>query len=250
MKTTTLLALSAAALATAACNGEKTASAPGAAPAAAEVKAVPRPASGDWSEVTTESPQGGFIMGNPAAKVKLVEFGSMTCPHCREFDEKGVPALIDKYVKTGRVSWEFRTYLLNGLDLPAALIARCNGAKTFFPLARALYKDQPTWVGKVRDVPQAEMEQIQSLPPNQQFVRMATLAGLQDWAAMRGVPAAKSNQCLSNTDEVNKLVQLTSDVSTQFPEFAGTPSFILNGTLLKQTASWDKLEPALKDALR
>ena len=48
------------------------------------------------------------MMGNPNAKVKLIEIGSLTCPHCREFDEKGVPTLIDKYVKTGQVSWEFR----------------------------------------------------------------------------------------------------------------------------------------------
>ena len=41
------------------------------------------------------------MMGNPNAKVKLVEIGSLTCPHCREFDEKGVPTLVDKYVKIG-----------------------------------------------------------------------------------------------------------------------------------------------------
>ena len=240
--------LATAALALAACNKDKGAGTGTATDSVKITQATPPPG-GNWSDVVNAT-SAGFMMGNPNAKVKLIEIGALTCPHCREFDEKGVPALIDKYVKTGQVSWEFRTYLLNGLDLPAALIARCNGAKTFFPLARALYKDQPTWVGKVREVPQAEMEQIQSLPPNQQFVRMASLAGLQDWAAMRGVPAAKSNQCLSNTDEVNKLVQLTSDVTTQYPEFPGTPSFILNGTMLKQTASWDKLEPALKDALQ
>lgn len=207
------------------------------------------PPGGDWSDVVNAT-AAGFLMGNPDAKVKLVEIGALTCSHCREFEEKGVPALIENYVKSGQVSWEFRPYLLNGLDLPANLIAQCNGPKTFFPLAAALFKDQPVWIGKVQAVPQEQFEQIQTLPINQQFVEMAKLAGLQDWAAMRGVPLAKSNQCLSNTNEVNKLVQLTSDVTAQYPDFPGTPSFILNGKMLKATANWAKLEPQLKDALQ
>ena len=107
-------------------------------------------------------PPAGFMMGNPNAKVKLVEIGALTCPHCREFDEKGVPTLVDKYVKSGQVSWEFRTYLLNGFDIPAALIARCNGAKTYFPLVRAMYKDQPVWVGKIQATPPAQLDSCRS----------------------------------------------------------------------------------------
>jgi protein-disulfide isomerase len=189
------------------------------------------------------------MMGNPNAKVKLIEIGALTCPHCREFDEKGVPVLVDKYVKSGQVSWEFRTYLLHGLDLPAVLIARCNGAKTFFPLMRGIYKDQPIWIGKMESVPQAQQEQVQNLPINKQFVTLAQMTGLQDWAALRGVPQAKSNQCLSDENEVNKLVQLSSDVTTQYPDFEGTPSFIINGKLLEKTATWEALEPQLKEAL-
>ena len=52
-----------------------------------------------------------FMMGNPNAKVKLIEIGALTCPHCREFEEQGrARPLVDKYVKSGQVSWEFRTY--------------------------------------------------------------------------------------------------------------------------------------------
>ena len=68
-----------------------------------------------WSAAT---PAGGFVMGNPNAKVKLIEYGSLTCPHCREFDEKGVQPLIANYVKTGQVSWEFRNYVRDAFDLP------------------------------------------------------------------------------------------------------------------------------------
>ena len=153
-------------------------------------------------------------------------------------------------MKPGKLSWEFRPYLLHGLDIPANLIAQCNGAKNFFPLVRALYTDQLDWIGKVEAVPQDKLEQVQNLPVNQQFAQLADLAGLQEWAAVRGVPKAKSDQCLRDEDEVNKLVQLSSDVNAQFPDFPGTPSFVINGTLLKETANWEKLQPQLDEALK
>jgi protein-disulfide isomerase len=199
--------------------------------------------------VVNPTSAGGFVMGNPNAKVKLLEFGSLTCPHCREFDEKGAQPLIDKYVKSGQVSWEFRNYVRDPFDLAASLIARCNGAKTFFPLMRGMYKDQPKWIAKIQEAPQAQLEQLQNLPPNQQFVATARLAGLQDWAAARGVPVAKSTQCLANQNSINQLVQMNSDTTNQFPDFPGTPTFVINGKMVPQTGTWDKLEPALKSAL-
>lgn len=246
MKPSVFLAAATAIVALAGCNknqGNVTSSEP------VKLQQVAPPPGGDWTQVVNAT-AAGFMMGNPDAKVKLVEIGALTCPHCREFDEKGVPILVDKYVKSGQVSWEFRPYLLHGLDLPAVMIVRCNGAKTFFPLMRALYKDQTEWIGKVQAAPEAQQEQVQNLPIKQQFVTLAQMAGLQDWAAIRGVPQAKSNQCLSDENEINKLVQQSGDVTTQFPDFQGTPSFIINGTMLKDTATWDKLQPQLDEALR
>ena len=210
---------------------------------------VAPPKGGDWTQTVSLTPDGGMLMGNPDAKVKLIEYGSLTCPHCREFDEKGVPTLTSKYVKSGQVSWEFRNYVRDPFDLTATLIARCNGAKSFFPLMRALYKDQPVWVGKIQAVPQAQLEGLQNLPPSQQFVQAAKFAGLPEWAAARGVPAAKSNQCLSNENSINQLVQMTGDATTQFPDFPGTPTFVINGKMAESTATWELLEPKLKAAI-
>ena len=214
-----------------------------------KLQQVAPPPGGDWTQVVNAT-SAGYMMGNPNAKVKLVEIGALTCPHCREFEEKGAPVLVDKYVKSGQVSWEFRPYLLHGLDLPAVLIAGCNGAKSFFPLTKALYEDQEKWIAKVQAAPEAEAERVQNLPINQQFVALARMAGLQDWAAARGVAQAKSTQCLSNEKEINRLVQVSSDVTNQFPSFEGTPSFVINGTMLDKTATWEKLQPQLDAALR
>ena len=209
------------------------------------------PPGGTWADVVNAT-SAGAVMGNPNSELKLVEIGSLSCPVCKRFDDEGVPQLVEKYVKTGRVSWEFRPYIIHGaIDMAANLVARCNGVKTFFPLVRAAYKDQEQFVSKVEAAGQVKIAQIQTLPPNRLFVKMASLAGLQDWAAARGVPQAKSNQCLSDQTLIDQEVQLTSDVTNQNPDFYGTPSFILNGKLLpRDSASWAGLEPQLQAALK
>ena len=242
MKSAYVLLAAAAMLASAACNAEKGSEA--AANSSTPIKPIAPPAGGDWTKMIAAPPEGGVIMGNPNADVKVIEFGSLTCPHCAEFAEHGAPELIDKYVKTGRVSYEFRNYLRDGLDMSMALIAHCVGPEKFFPLSDALFKSQ-------REI----FERVQAVPPEQQQAAaqnpagFAQMAGLQQWAAQRGVPSARSNACLANQELMNRLIQTSSDATTQYPEFQGTPTFILNGEMLKNTASWDKLEPAIRDAL-
>ena len=241
-----------AALALAACNKTNENQAEGT-PAANETVNITQanpPPGGTWADVVNAT-SSGVMMGNPNAKVKLVEIGSLSCPHCKLFEDEGLPSLIEKYVKPGKVSYEFRPYLIHGpIDMAANLIVRCNGTKSFFPLVEALYKDQETWMAKVEAAPQDKLEQIQNMPTNQIFVAMADVLGLQDWAAARGVPKAKSNQCLSDQQAIDAEVQHTSDVNSQFPAFQGTPSFVINGKLLTETGTWAKLEPQLQDALK
>lgn len=252
MKVSTLLACGMAALALTAC---KKNTSEGASPAATNdtvtITQANPPPGGTWADVVNATSAGGYMMGNPNAKVKLLEIGSLSCPHCQKFEEEGAPNLIAKYVKSGTVSWEFRPYIIHGpIDMAANLIATCNGVKSFFPLSMALYKDQPSWLGKVEATPQDKLSQIQNLPTNQVFVAMANILGLPDWAAARGVPQAKSNQCLSDQKAIDRQVQITTDVNSQYPDFSGTPSFVINGKMLANTASWDKLEPQLQDALK
>jgi protein-disulfide isomerase len=250
MKPTKFLACAVALVAIAGCNSKQGNAATN---APVKIERVAPPKGGDWSQVVNPTQAGGFVMGNPNAKVKLIEYGSLTCPHCREFDATGVEPLINTYVKTGQVSYEFRNYVRDAFDLTASLIARCNGAKGFFPLARAFYADQPNWEGKIQTIPQDQAQALQNLPPNQQFLKIAQLLSLQDWAAARGLPPAKTAQCLTNENSVNQLVQMNSDATTQFPDFQGTPTFIINGKMVSiqagQESVWDQLKGELNKAL-
>jgi len=249
MKTRNVLACAAAVLALAGCNKSKQQTTAASDDKVTITEAKPPPG-GNWSDVVNATSAGGLMMGNPNAKVKLVEIGSLGCPVCKKFDDEGIPHVIDR-VKTGKLSWEFRPYIIHGpIDMAANLIAKCNGPKTFFPLALAMYKDQDSWMGKVQNAPPAQLEQMQNLPTDQIFKAFASVAGLQDWAAARGLAQSKSNQCLSDDKMINREVEISAAVNNQYPDFQGTPSFVLNGSLLTNTSSWEKLQPQLDAALK
>lgn len=248
MKTLVLFLAAGALAATAACT-KKAGDAPAAnATTSAPTVAVAAPASGDWTEAVAPTAAGGFVMGNPDAKVKLIEYGSLTCPHCAAFDKEGVPTLLASYVKNGKVSWEFRNFVRDPYDLAASLVARCNGAKSVFGLTRAIYAAQLEWVAKLQTVPPAVADATSKLPPAQQFPALAKLAGFPQFAAMRGVPVAKTEACLADTKEVDRLVQMNSDAVSQY-NLPGTPTFLINGTVVPDTATWNLLEPKIKAAL-
>jgi protein-disulfide isomerase len=196
----------------------------------------------DWTKTVTETADGGFKMGNPNAKIQLVEYGSLTCPHCRHFAETGVKPLIAKYVRTGKASYEYRSLILNGIDVAATLVARCGGPSHFFPMAAQLYATQQTWIGKITD---AESEKLNALPQDQMFLGVAKVTGLIPMAAAHGIPAAKAETCVKDqaaADQLQQMVQAASDKGVQ-----GTPTFFLNDKLVP-AYDWGTLEPFLKDA--
>jgi protein-disulfide isomerase len=211
---------------------------------------VKPPAGGDWTQVINPTPDGGVMMGNPNAKVHLIEIGSLTCPHCQHFEETAVDNLVNKYVKTGQVSYEFRNYIRDSFDLAAVLIAKCNGPNSFFPLARAFYDTQPDWEGKLQKVPQDQLEQLQSLPEDQIELQAAKIVGFLDWAAARGVPQAKVTQCLTDKSAIDRLVSQSGEIAQQWPDFSGTPNFVINGVLDNKIAEWKDLDAALQSALK
>jgi len=239
-----------------ACAAIVTAAGLSAAPAAAATaKAHAGPGKArDWSLVVSPTPAGGFVMGNPDAKVKLVEYGSMTCPHCAHFDEESTPALINEFVKTGEVSFEFRNFVRDAMDVSASLLARCSGAKRFFPVTRAMFKDQDSWQKKIASAPPEQLGKLDDLPTNKKFLAAAKFAGLQQWGVAHGIPVAKSTQCLTDEKSIDRLVKMASDTTTEFPDFKGTPSFAINGTMVEFGAItaaevWPTLEAQIKAAL-
>lgn len=200
------------------------------APAAA--KAPVRPASvRDWSKSFAVSGAGGFVMGNPKAKVKVVEYGSLTCPHCRHFAQDASRKFIAQYVRTGRASYEFRPMVLNAADLAATLVARCGGPSRFFPIADRLYATQPVWTARTEAMTD---EQLAAIPEHQVALKMAELAQLFPVARAAGIPEARARACLTSEAQQTKIAEIYQgaiDAGVQ-----GTPTFFFNG---KQVPVWD-----------
>ena len=203
------------------------------------------PAARDWSRVVAATPDGGFRMGNPAARVNLVEYGSLTCPHCAAFAREGEAALVQNYVRTGRISYEYRNYILNGVDVVATLLTRCSGPAGFFPMAQTLYATQPQWVGRINGLGQVQKDQLKAMPEGRRLVRLAQIGGLTQVAARYGVAPARASQCLADKaalDRLGRMVQAADALGV-----TGTPTFFING-IMADVNTWAGLEPMIRSA--
>lgn len=213
----------------------------------APVAAVAPPAGKAWSEVVSQTPEGGYVMGNPNAAVKLVEYGSRTCPTCGQFGRDAMEPLETKYVSTGKVSYEFRDFLVHGPpDLAATLLGQCGGTEPFFPILEQMYQNQPSYLEKLESA--AELQQrIQGQPPERAMVAWAEHMGLIDFVKQRGIPEAKARACLSDRKAIDTLAKRMEEMSAS-GVVTGTPTFLINGKPVEGVVAWSQLEPALKDA--
>ena len=207
--------------------------------------AVRAAAKADWTRVVSATPDGGFRIGNPKAKVALVEYGSLACPHCRHFEETGYKPLVDNYVRSGKVSYEFRNYLLNAPDVAVSLLAHCAGPSKFFAMSGAVFSSQPQWEGKIASLPAEQQAEIAKLSDAQQVARYAELASFPQLAARFGLTAAQSRQCLADSKGMERLLTVTRKAADL--GVTGTPTFFINGKI-SDARTWEQLEPALRDA--
>ncbi|HWT13282.1 MAG TPA: thioredoxin domain-containing protein [Allosphingosinicella sp.] len=200
----------------------------------------------DWSQVVVRTPEGGFRMGNPGAPVKVVEYLSLTCPHCASFAEQGAPALIQNYVRSGRVSLEYRNFVLNAYDLAASFLSRCAAPQDYFALNHAILGSQSEWMGRVENLTAEQRRQLQGLQPIQGMQRIVALTGLDAIAARHGISAAEARACLSDQAALDRIIQIRQ--AGEAAGVNGTPSFAINGRLADHVHDWESLEPLLTAA--
>ncbi len=213
----------------------------------APVAAVAPPAGTEWVTTVKETAEGGMLMGNPNAPIKLVEYASLTCSHCGDFSKTAMEPLKSKYVSTGKVSYELRNYVRDPIDVTASLLARCGGPGPFFPLTEQMFADQMGWLGKIQGLGQAEYERIGTLPPAQQFARFAEVTGLGDFVRQRGVSAERANACLADKAAADRLVAMRDRANSEI-NLTATPTFVLNGQVVTEASNWENLEPKLRAA--
>jgi protein-disulfide isomerase len=166
-------------------------------PAAAETANV--------AELHKPGPLGDKTLGAENAPITMVEYASVTCPHCATFHNETFPTLKSKYIDTGKVRFIFREFPTNPAPVAIAgfMLAHCSGDK-YFPLLDALFEQQRQWAGD----------------PYNGFLRIAKQAGFSEQSF---------NTCLKD----EKLAGAIQDVAKRgYDQFRvdSTPTFFINGT--------------------
>ncbi|WFL76549.1 thioredoxin domain-containing protein [Altererythrobacter arenosus] len=229
------------ALALAACSSEEEAG-----PVQGEpIAAIPAPEGQQWVDTVTVTDKGGYALGNPEAPIRLVEYGSLTCPGCAAFSAASARP-IEEYVNSGRVNFEFRSFVIHGpIDLALTALVSCASPETVHPLSEQVWSN----LGEIQQrayADQAAMEQALSLPEDQRFVAFGEVTGLYDFFSARGLSEAQARACLADFDNLTRLAKFSQGYA-QEDGITGTPTFTLNGSRLTETG-WPDVEAALQRA--
>ena len=217
----------------------------GAAPSGKSVAPVAAPAGKAWVDTIAETPD-GVRMGNPDAPIKLIEFASLTCPHCAEFAEASGTELREKFVNSGRVSYEFRNFVRDPIDVTAAQLTHCGTPESFFALTDQAMAFQSTMFANWQKASEAQLKQIEALPADKRGLAVAQMAGLLDFFAARGISRDQAAACLADPAKAQELATRTEAQSKEF-DITGTPTFVINGRKV-EGATWPDIKTHLENA--
>jgi len=150
-----------------------------------------------------------IVLGDPNADNVIVEYASMTCPHCAHFYTEIFPEVQKKYIDTGKAKFVFREFPLDGLAVAASMLARCSGKDRFYPMVDGLFETQETWA-----VPGADGKEKLKL--------IAKQAGFSE---------ESFEKCLADKELFDKIVAVRKKAHEDYGVDA-TPSFFVNGKRL------------------
>lgn len=198
----------------------------------------------DWSTHVVQAPSGAYLIGNPAAKVKLVEYLSYSCGACAHFVGESQGPLKQGYVRRGSVQIELRHAVRDPLDMAAALLARCAGPQDFSGATDAIFADQRSWLRIGSQWWRANEAALQSRPELARLKAVAEASGLSPLMRARGMSQARIDQCFANPADLNRL---TTMAEASWKVIKSTPTFVINGKT-GGGGHWETLEPELRAA--
>ena len=159
-------------------------------------------------------------IGDPDAELNLVEYFSLTCPHCARFHAETYPKLKEKYIDTGKMRMEFRDFPLDQWALRAAALARCVPEKHYSAMIDVLMKQQASWA--------------RAPDPLEALLRIGQLAGLNRDAA---------RACMTDAKLLDGIIASRLEGSEKH-EVESTPSFLLDGEKIR-AYTFDEFEEIL-----
>lgn len=165
------------------------------------------------------------VLGSPDAPVTIIEYASMSCPHCAAFHTEGLPWLKENYIDTGKVRLVFRDFPHNEMALLGAVVAHCAGPDRYFAFVDTIFKNQKKWA--FGDDP------------------VGTLAKL---ARARGMGKETFDACLADEAIQEKILQTRLDAHETY-KISSIPSFIINGELLTGNPTPEILDEHIAKAM-
>lgn len=164
------------------------------------------------------------VLGNPDAKVVLIEYASLSCPHCAAFSATIMPKLKTDWIDTGKVFYVYRHYPLNAPALWGAMVAECLQGPAFFAFIDILFKQQQQWLAA---------EDIK--------------AALFELAQFAGFDKARFDKCAEDEAMLDKILGRMEHGGTTY-DIQGTPTVVVNGEVLDHVESYEELLLAIEDA--
>jgi protein-disulfide isomerase len=183
------------------------------------------PAASDAAELAKPSPDGDIVLGSDKAPVTIIEYASMTCPHCAHFATATFPELKKRYIDTGKVRFIFREFPLDPLAAAGFMLAHCAGSSKYMDVVEALFATQPEWM--VRH----------------------PLPHLSEIAKQFGVSRESFDTCLSNQKLLDE-IQAGRDRAAEKLGVNATPTFFVNGKKLSGDQSIDDLAKVIDPYLK
>lgn len=166
-----------------------------------------------------------LAMGDPSG-IPVIEYGSLTCPHCATFSREVFPELKKDYIDTGKVRFIFREFSRNSLDVAAFLLARCIGDDKAFAAIELLFNEQDKWAFVDK--------------PLEPLIAAMRPAGLTHDQAMA---------CLKNQDKANAIVGIAKRATDEI-KMTGTPTFVIDGKVFGGELSMDQLRAILDPLIK
>ena len=165
------------------------------------------------------------VLGDPDAPVTIIEYSSLTCPHCAAFHTDTLPQIKERYVATGKAKIVYRDFPLDQHALNAAAIAHCAGPDRYFQFLEAMFASQARWA--------------RAAEPREALIQLAGLGGM---------PREQAEACLADEDLLDAILQVRLDGQTEY-DVSSTPTFIINGQKVSGNQPFDRFATAIEDAL-
>lgn len=180
------------------------------------------PACGDTAAPDRLTPR---ALGAEDAPVTMVEYSSLTCPHCATFHRETLPKIKETYIDTGKVRLVFSDFPLDSLAMAGSMLARCMKPERDFGFLESLFRTQATWARSPQ--PQVELQ------------RLARFAGMGE---------SEFEACIRDRDLLRSIQARAAEAGRDH-DIRRTPSFVINGEKIEGARSFEEFSEVIDNAL-